>query len=343
MGLGGNLFRWLWEPSPAGLGIEFRSGQVVLARFGQRRRRLEMDLCLQAPLPAGVVAFSMFEPNLKEPELLADFLHQLLSQAGVSGRRIGLTLPDPLAHISVLDLPENPRSRKETLEHLRFHLKKSLPFEVNDARIAYAAVPGKKSSFLTGVIHNDVVSQYEQLLEGLGFHVGTVEISSMSLLGLWRRVSDTALPAGADYLFLNIEDDYFTITLVRGVVPVLFRIIGRRSMPEEPDEPIEPSEPSENDSGLRYQADELMRAIIPTLDFYHHTLGGDGLASVYIRSLRPDMGELEGELRDELQIPVEPLDLQRAVVMGDNLNVQQHLATTVAAAAGAALGGRAWR
>ncbi len=37
MGLGGNLFRWLWEPSPAGLGIEFRSGQVVLApAFGDQ-------------------------------------------------------------------------------------------------------------------------------------------------------------------------------------------------------------------------------------------------------------------------------------------------------------------
>lgn len=334
MGLGGRFGRWLWEPSPPGLGIEFRSGEVVLARFRQRRRRLEMDLCLQAPVPAGVVAFSMFEPNLQEPETLAAFLQQFLAQAGVGGRRIALTLPDPLAHISVLDLPESPRSQKETLEHLRFHLKKLLPFDANDARIAFANIPGKKSSFLTGVIHNDVVSQYEALLEGLGFHVGTVEISSLSLLGLWRRVSDTAIPAGADYLFLNIEDDYFTLTLIRGRVPVLFRIIGRRSTPDEP---------GDDDLGLRYQADELMRAIIPTLDFYHDTLGGDALARVYFRSLRPDLEELEGELQDELQVPVEPLDLRRVVTIGDGLNVQQHLAMTVAAAAGAALGGRDWR
>ena len=76
------LLHWLIAPPPAGLGMELRSNQVVLARFGEKRGRRELDLCLKAPVPPGVIELSMLEPNLKEPEGLAGFLRQLLDQAG---------------------------------------------------------------------------------------------------------------------------------------------------------------------------------------------------------------------------------------------------------------------
>jgi Tfp pilus assembly PilM family ATPase len=114
------LLHWLIAPPPAGLGIELRSNQVVLARFGEKRGRRELDLCLKAPVPPGVIELSMLEPNLKEPEGLAGFLRQLLDQAGVRGRRIALTLPDTLAHISVEDLPEAAGARGDVAELLRF-------------------------------------------------------------------------------------------------------------------------------------------------------------------------------------------------------------------------------
>ena len=65
---------------------------------------------------------------------------------------------------------------------LSFHLRKSLPFGMEKARVAFDPVAGGSPSFLTGVMHEEVVSQYEALLGGLGFHVGSVEISALSLL-----------------------------------------------------------------------------------------------------------------------------------------------------------------
>ncbi len=188
------IFRWLIKPPAAGLGIEFRNEQLVLARFAEKRGRKELDLCLKAPVPPDVLEFSMMEPNIKDPEGLSAFLKQLLEQAGVRRRRIAVTLPDTLARVSVTELPEAPRSKKEVTDLLRFRLKKSLPFGTEQARISFASVPSKTPSYLNGVMHEDVVSQYEELLSGLGFHVGVVETSSLSLLNLWQTVADRRSP-----------------------------------------------------------------------------------------------------------------------------------------------------
>jgi type IV pilus assembly protein PilM len=214
------LLHWLIAPPPAGLGIELRRNQVVLARFGDRRGRAELDLCLKAPVPSGVIEFSMLESNIREPEALSSFIRQLLEQAGVRNRRIALTVPDTLARISVEDLPEAAGARGDAGDLLRFRLKKTLPFGAEQARIAYQALPGKGHSYFTGVMYDEVVSQYETLLEGLGFHVGHVETSTLSLLNLWRPVVDSEIPLGADYFLLFYERWVAARAVLRAHPPV---------------------------------------------------------------------------------------------------------------------------
>jgi hypothetical protein len=320
------IFRWLVEPPAAGLGIEFRNEQLVLARFADKRGRKELDLCLKAPLPPDVIEFSMLEPNIKDPEGLSAFLKQILEQAGVRRRRIAVTLPDTLARVSVTELPEAPRSRTEVAELLRFRLKKSLPFGTNEARIAFEPVPGKTPSYLNGVMHEDVVSQYEALLSGLGFHVGVVETSSLSLLNLWQTVADRDIPASSDYFFVNAEERYFSVILVRNRVPLLLRTLGQRTS----------SSPGSG-NGL-YQLDDIVREIVPTLIFHREKLDGGFPARIYFRSLRPDLRDLPDVLEEQFGAPVEYFDLLRVVAMGEKLPVEESLSTLVGAAAGAAHG-----
>jgi hypothetical protein len=175
-------------------------------------------------------------------------------------------------------------------------------------------------------MYDEVVSQYETLLEGLGFHVGYVETSSLSLLNLWRPVVEKEIPSGSDYFLLNVEEDYFSVAIVRDNLPALLRTLGSRSGHTE-------GAPS----GL-YQADDLVREIVPTLIYYREKLGGGSPARVYYRSLRPDLPNLPELLEDQFEVPVEPVDLRRAVTIGAHLNIDAELASTVGAAAGAALG-----
>lgn len=321
---------WLLDPEPPGVGVEFRPGEIVIARFDEGGRG-EMDLCLRAPIPPGVVDFSMLRPNLIEPEALAAFIQKLFDEAGVKGGRIGLTLPDMLARISVVELPGAPRSSTEAKKLLRFRVKKSLPFDADEARLSYQAVPGSPS-FLTGIMHEEVPAQYERLFADLGFHVGVIETSSLSLLKLWEPVVAETLSPEQDYFFLNLEETYFTVSLVRNRSRlVLVRTVGHRS-------PLLDTEALDLRERPSYEAEDLLRELLPTFIYYQEKLGGSSLARVYYRSLRPDLGELAGVLEEQFDVPAEPFDLSRVVKVGSHLTVDEPMATLAGAASGVARG-----
>ena len=310
------------------MGVEFRPGEIVIARFDEGGRG-EMDLCLRAPIPPGVVDFSMLRPNLIEPEALAAFIQKLFDEAGVKGGRIGLTLPDMLARISVVELPGAPRSSTEAKELLRFRVKKSLPFDADEARLSYQAVPGSPS-FLTGIMHEEVPAQYERLFADLGFHVGVIETSSLSLLKLWEPVVAETLSPEQDYFFLNLEETYFTVSLVRNRSRlVLVRTVGHRS-------PLLDTEALDLRERPSYEAEDLLRELLPTFIYYQEKLGGSSLARVYYRSLRPNLGELAGVLEEQFDVPAEPFDLSRVVKVGSHLTVDEPMATLAGAASGVA-------
>lgn len=322
---------WLLDPEPPGVGVEFRPGEIVIARFDEGGRG-EMDLCLRAPIPPGVVDFSMLRPNLIEPEALAAFIQKLFDEAGVKGGRIGLTLPDMLARISVVELPGAPRSSAEAKELLRFRVKKSLPFDADEARLSYQAMPGDSPSFLTGIMREEVPAQYEKLFADLGFHVGVIETSSLSLLKLWEPVVAETLSPEQDYFFLNLEETYFTVSLVRNRSRlVLVRTVGHRS-------PLLDTEALDLRERPSYEAEDLLRELLPTFIYYQEKLGGSSLARVYYRSLRPDLGELAGVLEEQFDVPAEPFDLSRVVKVGSQLTVDEPMATLAGAASGVARG-----
>jgi len=337
--------RWLREPEPPGLGIEFRADEVVLARLNVKYGgQPNLDLCVRAPFPSGErLEFSTLSPNLKDLSAMRRHLSTVFRQAGISGQRIALTLPDSLARIWLQHLSGAPRGKAEVEELLRFKLKKTLPFDVEEARLSFERVGGPPSTptFLTGIMQEQVVSQYEELLEGLGFHVGAIETCSMSLIKLWSAVARKDLPAEADYFFVNIEEDYFTMSLVRkGEVPALVRTLRQRTPGSE-----EPPPPPDEDGGLpeprsdgRYTTDDLLRELLPTLIYYREKLNGTALARVYYRSLRDDLHDIGGVLEAQFKVPAEPFDLTRAVSIGRSLQMDEPLADLVGAAAGAAAG-----
>ena len=320
------MLRWLVDPEPPGLGIDLRSNEVAVVRLSQRRKNPELDLGLTFPLPDGLVRFSMLEPNILEEETFQKALESILLRAGVAGgKRIALTLPDHVSRIAVTELPEAPRSRAELTELLKFRMKKSLPFDVDRARIAFERLLGKESTFLTGVMHDAIISQYEDAFSALGFHLGLVLPASVSLLQLLRPVARTELSPGADYFFVNVEREYFSVSLVRHRdLPVLMRTLGRRE--------------TEDGAAALYSEDDLLQEIIPTAIYYQEKLSGGALERVYYRSLRPDLIHLREILEGQFEAPTEPFNLMKAVGVARNLSLDAALADSVGAAAGAALG-----
>ncbi len=323
----GPLSRWLLDPAPPGLAIDLRREEISLVRLAEKRRSPEIDLSVVAPLPPGLVRFSMLEPNILDPEGFRQAVENLLLRAGAAGgRRLGLSLPDYLSRIAVHEFPDAPRSTSELVEYLKFKMKKSLPFDMDHARIAFERLPGESPTYLTGVMHETVVSQYEDLLTGLGFQVGLVVPASLSLLQLLQPVARKDLAPGADYFFVNVEHEYFSVSLVRDREElVLTRTLGLRD--------------GENETASTvYDENDLLQEIIPTAIYYREKLAGRTLERVFYRSLRPDLIHLRELLEDQFEAPTEPLNLMKAVGVAKDLRIDAALADAVGAAAGAALG-----
>lgn len=320
-----SMGRWLLEPEPPGLGLDLRSGELSIARLDERRRRPEIDLCLTSPLPEDALAFSLTEPNLLDEEAVRRAVESALLRAGLAGaKRVALTLPDYVSRLTILHLPDAPRSRGELVELVKFRMKKSLPFDVEEARIAVERIPSS-SRFLTGIMRESVVRQYEELLERLGLHAGLVLPASVGLLELLGPLAESELSSAADYFLVDVEKEYFSVHLVRaGEGLTLSRVLGLRT----------------ENGGRRVPFDEsdLLRDIIPTAIYYREKLGGASLERVYYRSLRPDLDHLPSILEEQFEVAAEAFDLRRALPVARELQMDEALADAVSVAAAAALG-----
>src|SRR5262245_697286 len=319
------LVRWLVDPEAPGLGIDLRQEEISLVRLSDKRRPLEIDLSFVAPLPAGLLQFHMFEPNILDEAGCSKSIESVLRRAGLGGKkRMALSLPDPVALIAVMELPEPPRSSAELVEFLKFRMKKSIPFDVERARVAYERLPGEVPTFLTGVMHEAVVSQYEDVFAGLGFQVGLLLPASVSLLQLLRPLARRELAPGDDYFFVNAERDYFSVSLVRDRdAPVLIRTLGL----------------SAADGVARiYSEEDFLQEIIPTAIYYREKLSGSSLARVYYRSLRPDLVHIREILESQFEAPSEPFNLAKAIPAARDVVLDAESSDTIAAAAGVARG-----
>lgn len=319
------MLRWLVDPEPPGLGIDIRSDEISLVRLSDKRRPPEIDLSFVAPLAAGLLHFHMLEPNIVDEEGFSKAVESALLRAGLGGRkRVALSIPDHLARIAVMELPDPPRSSAELVEFLKFRMKKSLPFDVERARVAFERLPGEVPTFLTGVMHEAVVSQYEDVFTRLGFQVGLVVPASVSLLQLLRPLARRELAPGADYFFVNAEREYFSVSLVRDRdLPALTRTLGLSA---------------QDGVAKIYSEEDLLQELIPTAIYYREKLEGRSLARVYYRSLRPDLVHLREILEEQFEVPSEPFNLAKAIPVARDLGLDAEAADAVAAAAGAARG-----
>jgi type IV pilus assembly protein PilM len=166
-------------PRPA-LVCEIAETHVAFARDGQ----FAADA-----LPAGLVLPSAVEPNLPDPAALGARLEPLLQRLGSRGPEVALLLPDQVIRVFLLHFDSFPRRADEAIPLLRWRLKKSVPFDVEDTVVSYMPQPLMPShaagvSVLAAVARQRVVRQYEEVVEGLGLRPGVAMSSSLATLPL---------------------------------------------------------------------------------------------------------------------------------------------------------------
>jgi type IV pilus assembly protein PilM len=268
------LADWLTAlPHPA-LAVEISPSQIAAVRWS--RAGLIEGVAVE-PLPPGALVASPVETNLVDVPALRTALTNACRKLQVKDEPVTLLLPDPVIRVFVQHFDDFPRAHREALPMLRWKLRKSIPFEIDDAILSYNRQIGRKAGIdvVTVLARQRIVREYEQLAESAGMFPGVILSSSLAAL--------TLLDARKPTLFARVSGTTLTTVIVQKDMLCGYRCT-------ELSVPIAELTPK-----------MFLDEIYPMAAYFQDTWQ-EGIQSVRVSGVR--LAEVEGPLRDEFHCGV---------------------------------------
>ncbi len=312
------------RPAYPPVAVEVNPRELVLARLRRRRGRIELEAHASEPVPEGALGLSMLRPNVKGAEAVVATLRRLYERTGTRPGRVSVVLPDNLAKLALVPLPERPASKRHLAALIRFRLRRAVPFRLDDAVLSYQLLPGagRSVSVLAAVMLRSVLEQYERVFEAIGARPGLVDLCTPNLYNLCRPQLQAAVEGGADAALLNCAHHYFSLMILRGGELVFFRC---------------KSLPAGNGDDAKLDG-VLQRELNSSLSYYREKLGGQGLRAILLRSVGPPIEEVASLLHELGAGPVTVVDPTTKLALPEGVRLErevgQRLAPAVACAAG---------
>lgn len=192
--------RWMEATPHPPLAVEISADRVAGARFA---RTGAVESFAVAELAKGALVPSAIEANILNVPAATDAVRSVCQALDAKAEDVALLLPDPVIRVFVQHFDDFPRTSQEALPMLRWRLKKSVPFEVDETLLSYMKQPtkGEGLDVVTAIARLRIVKEYEALVEGLGLRPGVVLSSTLAAISLLddrkptmlSRVSGTSL------------------------------------------------------------------------------------------------------------------------------------------------------
>lgn len=272
--------RWLNAMPHPSLVVEIASSHVAAAGWSKSGR--DLDNYAIEPLPVGAVMASPVDANVVQPETVRTALRKVLGRMPLRGAPIALLIPDPVVRVFILPFDTFPRRTDEALGMLRWRLKKSVPFDVDETAVSWMRQPAKEGGLeiVAAVARQRIVHEYEEILEPFVTSAGVVLSSTLSTLPL-------------------LEDDGATL-LVRMCGKTMITVITQRTSLCV----YRSTEMVSEASSLDPQA--MLDEVFPAIAYFQDTFGG-----APDRARMTGFGARSGVFRQalsaELKCPIAPL------------------------------------
>jgi hypothetical protein len=184
-------------------------------------------------LRPGLITTSFDEPNIQNPDELAQVITQTAEAAGLAGRkRWSVALPDAAARTLVITLEETTKNSRELSEMLGWKIERVIASPLSELRISRQQISpvGHHARYLVTVANNLVLSQYESVFAGVGWDPGMVLPRHLAE-SQWLIWDDTP----GDKILVAGNRTGFTSVIVRNGEPVLVRtcVCDRESRADE--------------------------------------------------------------------------------------------------------------
>jgi type IV pilus assembly protein PilM len=301
------LSSWLASPPPDAA-VEISPERVAAATITARGSELVLHGYASEPLPAGAVVPSLTSHNMADRPRVVAALQAALDRLGSRPRRVALVIPDLAARVSLVRFEKVPARREDLDQLVRWQIKKSAPFPLDDACVTYS--PGARgadgSEFLVAMARRDIVREYEGVCDEVGAYAGLVDLATLSVVNLF--IASPGVPAG-DWLVVHIQPEYASLAIMRGAHVIFYR-----------------TRPQADDDGL---ADLVHQ----TAMYYQDRLSGQGFARVLLGGTGRVPGFAETarrSLEERLGVNVEPIDPTRAVSLRDRISITPELMDVLA-------------
>lgn len=185
--------RWLHAMPHPSLIVEVAAGHVAAARWGASRGSLEAYAVEE--LPVGVVMPSPVETNITQPDAAREVLRRVFNRIGHRGAPLALLIPDPAVRVFVLPFENLPRRADDALPLLRWRLKKSVPFDVDETTVSWMRQSSRDGGLevVAAIARQRIVREYEELLGSIGARPGVVLSSTLAVLPLLGESGATLL------------------------------------------------------------------------------------------------------------------------------------------------------
>ncbi len=185
--------RWLNAMPHPSLVVEIASSHVAAAGWSKNGR--DLDNYAIEPLPVGAVMASPVDANVVQPEGVRAALRKVLGRVPLRGAPVALLIPDPVVRVFILPFDTFPRRTDEALGMLRWRLKKSVPFDVDETAVSWMRQPAREGGLeiVAAVARQRIVREYEDILEPFDASAGVVLSSTLSTLPLLEDDGATLL------------------------------------------------------------------------------------------------------------------------------------------------------
>jgi type IV pilus assembly protein PilM len=201
--------------------------------------------CASRELAPGSVVPDLIEANLRQRNSVYRTIREALGSLGGRTHDVIAILPDAAVRVVLVDFETLPSNRQEAEGVVRFRLKKSLPFDVEKAKVSYHAQAAENGiRVIAAVALNSIVQDYEAAFREAGYSPGVVMPSMLAALG--------AAEAQRPTLVIKVDTRTTSIAILDQQQLLLFRTL-------------------ENARGVSITGEQLAEEVYPSVVFFQDT------------------------------------------------------------------------
>jgi type IV pilus assembly protein PilM len=259
------------------LACEIAADRVLAGRLGEDS--LSLEACAAQELAPGSVVPDLVEGNLRQRDAILEALEETLGSVAGRSHDVIAIVPDASVRVVLLEFDTLPTDSEEAAGVVRFRMKKSLPFDVDKARVSYHSQKSNTGvRVVAAVALSSVVEDYEAAFRDAGFSPGVVIPSMLAALGAAGGASPT--------LVVKVDARTTSIAILNAGQLQLFRTL-------------------ENTRGVTITGDQLAEEVYPSVVFFQDTYHLN-IEKIFVSGIS-DIGSAAPALRAQTDAEVQEL------------------------------------